>query len=155
MGHEGGQATVEWIGLVLVAALALGALAAVRAPGRDYDLATALAERLGCAAAGGGCAAPPHGRLADRAGGNGVPAPPAAAAGAGARRPPRARAVDALRRLRGAGELTKRIWIVCVGYRRFVYERDHPRAPTEPMPLGEALEIADACLNPLAFLEED
>jgi hypothetical protein len=74
-----------------------------------------------------------------------------------ARRPAgvsRARAVDAFRRLRGVGELAKRVWIVCLGYRRFLYELDHPRAPTEAMPLEEALDIADACLNPAAFIEE-
>jgi hypothetical protein len=69
------------------------------------------------------------------------------------RRPRADRAVDAFRRLRGVGALARRIWIVCLGYRRFSYELDHPRAPSEPMPLDEALDIANACLNPAAFLE--
>jgi hypothetical protein len=51
MGSERGQGTVEWVGLLLVLALAmLGLMAAgVRVPGTD--LARALADRLLCAAA--------------------------------------------------------------------------------------------------------
>ena len=62
--------------------------------------------------------------------------------------------MDAFRRLRGVAEVGKRLWILCLGYRRYVYERDHPRAPTEAMPLDAALEIADTCFNPLGFLED-
>src|SRR5688572_27099516 len=57
MREERGQATVEWVGLVLLAALALGGLAALTARGREDDsLGHALAGRLSCAARGG-CAA--------------------------------------------------------------------------------------------------
>ena len=144
MHNEGGQATIEWLGLVAVAALVLGALAAFRAPQQDRELGALVAKRITCAA-GGTCAesragSVRHGRAAVAPAGRGVP---------------RARAVDAFRRLRGVGQLTKRIWIACLGYRRFIYERDHPRAPTEAMPLAEALDIANVCLNPLAFLEEE
>ena len=38
MRDASGQATVEWVGLVLMAALALGALAAVRAPAQEREL---------------------------------------------------------------------------------------------------------------------
>ena len=67
----------------------------------------------------------------------------------------RAKAVDAFRRLRGLGRLTNRIWIVCLGYRRFVYERRHVLEPAGAMPLDKALDIADDCLNPLSFGEDD
>ncbi len=68
----------------------------------------------------------------------------------------RARAVDALRRLRSVGvKLVRRAWIVCIGYQRFRYELEHPRAPNEVMPLEEAIDIANGCLNPYAFLMED
>jgi hypothetical protein len=50
--------------------------------------------------------------------------------------------------------LARRAWLVCLGYRRFRYELEHPRAPTEPMPLDEALDIANGCLNPFGFLAE-
>jgi hypothetical protein len=145
MHEEDGQATIEWLGLVAVAALLLGALAAFRAPQQDRELGALVAKRITCAA-GGACAE-------SRAG---LVRPARAAVGAPAvRGVPRARAVDAFRRLRGVGRLTRRIWIVCLGYRRFVYERDHPRAPTEAMPLAEALDIANVCLNPLAFLGDE
>ena len=80
-----------------------------------------------------------------------VPASPRAGA-----RLSRARAIDALRRLRAVGAtLVKRAWIVCIGYQRFRYELEHPRAPNEAMPLDEAIDIANGCLNPYAFLVED
>ncbi len=78
-----------------------------------------------------------------------------------ARRPARAirtapaKAVDAFRSLRGLGRVSNQIWIVCLGYRRYVYEREHPRAPLAPMPVEEALDVADTCLNPLNFLGDD
>jgi hypothetical protein len=144
MRDESGQATIEWLGLVAVAALLLGALAAFRAPQHDREVGAVVAKRITCAA-GGTCAERRAGLV--RHGG--------AAVAPAARGPARAKAVDALRSLRGVGQLTKRIWIACLGYRRFIYERDHPRAPTEAMPVAEALEIADVCLNPLSFLEDD
>jgi hypothetical protein len=144
MRGESGQATIEWLGLVAVATLVLGALAAFRAPQPDRELGAVVAKRITCAAAGT-CAPRRAGLLRHGA----------AAVAPAARGRPRAKAVDALRRLRGVGQLTKRIWIACLGYRRFIYERDHPRAPTEAMPVAEALEIANVCLNPLSFLEDD
>jgi hypothetical protein len=51
--------------------------------------------------------------------------------------------------------LARRAWIVCLGYRRFRYELEHPRLPSEAMPLAEALDIANGCLNPYAFLAEE
>jgi hypothetical protein len=144
MDDETGQATIEWLGLVAVAALMLGALAAFGAPQQDRELGAVVAKRITCAA-GGTCAERRAGLV--RSGG--------AAVAPAARRLPKGKAVDAFRRLRGVGQLTKRIWIACLGYRRFIFERDHPRAPTEAMPVAEALEIANVCLNPLSFLEDD
>ncbi len=150
MRDAAGQATIEWVGLVLVAALVLGALAAFRAPAQDRGLGTALARRITCAA-GGACAAT-RAALPPRALG---------LAGAGTSTLPRhgrisrAKAVDAFRRLRGLGRLTNRIWIVCLGYRRFVYERRHVLEPAGAMPLDNALDIADDCLNPLSFGEDE
>src|SRR3954453_10783418 len=54
MGSERGQAAIEWIGMVLLVALALGALplAFVDADGRS--LGGLLVHRIVCAARGGG-----------------------------------------------------------------------------------------------------
>jgi hypothetical protein len=162
MRGESGQATIEWVGLVLVAALVLGALALVRTPSQDRGLGTVLAKRITCAA-GSSCAmaatAPPARLPAGAPAPVPAPAlPPAPAPGAARPRGhpvPRAKAADAFRRLRGAGKLTNRIWITCLGYRRYVYERDHLLEPYGTMPLDEALEIADTCLNPLNFLGDE
>jgi hypothetical protein len=143
---EHGQATIEWTGLVLLAALVLGALAALvpRVDGRG--LGEAVARAMTCAV-GGNCAARPPPDVADSLG----PRP------VRSERPalPVDRAAAAFRALRGAGEVAKKVWIVCLGYRRHRYELERPRAPTEPMPLEEALDIANDCLNPLGFLAWD
>ena len=134
--------------LVLLALAALGAVSGLRpgrAPASDRGLGELVAERLTCTARGG-CGGAPGARA--------WAAPPGA--GVVARGVTRARAVDALRRLRSVGvKLVRRAWIVCVGYRRFRYELEHPRAPNEVMPLEEAIDIANGCLNPYAFLVED
>lgn len=177
MEREHGQATVEWVALMALAALVLGALATLRGPAADPGLGVAVAKRIRCAAAGG-CAtatAPPTATAPGAPAGAAAPqaiapppprsaprvAPPARAAPGSrpARRParasPHARVIDAFRRLRGLRAVGKRVWIACLGYKRFRYELEHPLLPTETMPLGDALEIADECLNPLSFLGDD
>jgi hypothetical protein len=155
MRWEGGQATVEWAGLVLLVLLALAALGALsglrpgRAPASDRGLGEVVAERFRCAARGacGGAPAPRAAGLRPAPAVSGV-GPPAGIT--------RARAIDALRRLRSVGsKLVRRAWIVCIGYRRFRYELEHPLAPNEVMPLDEAIDIANGCLNPYAFLVEE
>jgi hypothetical protein len=147
MLSERGQATVEWTGLVLLVAVALGALAtlAPRVDGRS--LGGAVAHAITCSARGG-CAAergaPRRQERAERA--DLRPARPRVAA---------PRPTAAVQALRGAREVAKRAWIVCLGYRRFRYERDHPRGPMEGMPVDEALDIANECLNPFGFFGED
>jgi hypothetical protein len=164
VGSETGQATSEWVALALVVVLGLSALSAIRGPLGDRRLGEVVAERVGCAA-GGACARGPR-RVGVPAGSEaalrGPPAPvappravPPRAAPPRAAPPPasRAKLIDAFRRLRSVGSaLARRAWIVCLGYRRFRYELEHPRAPTEPMPLDEALDIANGCLNPFGFL---
>jgi hypothetical protein len=59
------------------------------------------------------------------------------------------------RSLRGAESVAKRAWLLCLGYRRYRYDLQQPRSPAEAMPLGEALDIANECFNPLGFLLED
>ena len=148
---------MEWVGLVLLAALVLGGLAAFAAPVADRGLGTAVAQRITCAARGG-CAgaAAPHARARGplATGPSGAAPPVRAGAGARPRAPARARRAHARARdrLRGVANAGKRLWILCVGWGRLVYEREHPRAPNEAMPLEEVVEIADSCFNPLGFL---
>jgi hypothetical protein len=66
------------------------------------------------------------------------------------------RAAAAFHVLRGVKRVAGRAWIVCLGYKRFQYERRHPEfTVASRMPLREALRIADSCLNPATFLGED
>jgi len=137
---------VEWLGLVLMAALVLGGLgaAARRAPAQEREFGGMVAHRIRCAAASG-C---PAGGAERRA----VTAPPVAVRRPG-ERPTRAEAVDVLRRLRRAAGLTKKLWIVCLGWRRYALERDRPRAPNEAISVDDALDVVDRCFNPLGFLD--
>jgi hypothetical protein len=168
---EAGQATLEWVGLVLLAALVLGAAAALAAgsAGSDRGLGDTLATRITGAAASVGSRkagvvgpADPAASVAPvpAAGAAAGPAAPARAGAAPDPRArtapvPRARAAEAFHRLRGVAWIAKRAWIVCLGYKRFRYELEHPRAPMEPMPVDAALGIANACLNPYSFLGGD
>jgi len=74
-------------------------------------------------------------------------APPAPASGP--------RAVNAFRSLRGVADVARHTWIVCLGYRRWRYELHHPMAPTESLPLDEALSILNTCFNPHDYLLEE
>jgi hypothetical protein len=179
---EEGQATVEWVALVLTAALVLAAGAALAGREGDRGLGEEVAERISRTAAGTArspdAAAPAPERAAPLATRAASPetraappparvAPPptrAAPPSAHAARPPaRAapppasapRAVDAFRRLRGVADVARHTWIVCLGYRRWRYELEHPMAPTEALPLDEALGIVNSCLNPYDYLLED
>jgi hypothetical protein len=154
---EDGQATIEWVALVLTAALVLGAGAALAGREADRGLGEEVAERISRTASGVGGA--PAGAVAPR----GSAAPAAARAyaprayGPPASAPPASapRAVDGFRSLRGVADVARHTWIVCLGYRRWRYELEHPMAPTESLPLGEALGIANSCLNPYDYLLED
>src|SRR5918996_1216828 len=101
MRGEGGQATVEWAGLVLLVVLVLAALGGVlglrpgRAPASARGLDEVVAERFTCAARGA-CGGAPGTRP-------GAAPPSAPAAALVPRGITRAQAVDALRRLRSVG----------------------------------------------------
>ena len=134
---------------MLLAALVLGGLAAFAAPVADRGLGTAVAQRITCAARGGCAGAAERTAARTRVSGPLAAVAPARGAGPGSALP-----LGALprERLRGVANAGKRLWILCVGWGRLVYERDHPRAPNEAMPLDEVVEIADSCFNPLGFL---
>lgn len=146
MTSQRGQATIEWTGLVLLATLVLAALATLvpRVDGRG--LGGSVAHAITCAARGG-CAARPPPPVARRPmPGRAPPARPTVPVG---------RAAAAFQALRRAGKVARKAWIVCLGYRRYRYELEHPLAPNEAMPVEEALDIANECLNPFGFLAAD
>jgi hypothetical protein len=171
---ERGQATVEWIGLVLGLAVAFGgALALTR--GADFEgeangLGEALASRMTCAARAACAAEAGAGRRgAGRRSGGAVGARAlrgGASVGLGV--PPRGGSGSAPRGLRGldgagAGarvgvrrafeKARKYGWAACLGYRRLRYDLDHPRFfPRDTIPPGEILDELNACLNPWKFL---
>ncbi len=145
---ERGQATVEWIGLVLGVALLLGAVAAggrEAAKGESADrLGEAVAERIVCAPKGACGAGAPGGRLGALGG---------APEGDGARGRRRPSAHAPSRSHAGLAEgVAKRAWFLCLGYRRWQYDREHPRAPLQSVPLRDTVKVVNECVNPLSFL---
>ena len=165
MHGEGGQATVEWVALVLMATLVLGATAASAGRQADRGLGEEVAKRItkaarsvGSVEAGAGAAAP--------APGAGAAAPAPGTPGPGAADPPPLRGsaspLPSLPRgfalagtLAGIGGVAKHAWIVCLGYERWKHELEHPSAPTEPLPVDVALSIVNTCFNPHDYLLED
>ena len=129
--------------MVLGVALVLGAVAAGgrgAAKGHSADgLGEAVAERIVCAAKGK-CAGEElelgRGRRRSPAP---RPKPP----------PPRRAEISGSRAL---GAAVKRGWLVCLAYRRWKYERDHPLTPRQAVPVRDALTMVNDCLNPWSFL---
>ncbi len=160
MHWEGGQAAVEWVALVLMASLVLGAAAAFAGRESERGLGELVAKRI---------ARVPGGLELARTPAAVGPAPattvPAPRAGAPPASPPTPRAsappvpprgvADDMRGIRGIGSVARHAWIGCLGYQRWRYEREHPIAAIEGLPLGEALGIVNDCINPHAYLFED
>lgn len=168
MRGESGQASVEWIGLVLLVAVALAAVVRF-APRADADaLGPGLLHAIGCAARGG-CetvpgrapprsmvSVPPLVPIAPR----GRPAPAARGRALGERLF-RGRALLRGRALirqagRGAGVLYRRSWIFCLGYERARYGLLHPevRFPHMPIPYSEDLRMANDCISPVDLVRD-
>jgi hypothetical protein len=176
--QERGQATVEWIGLMLGLALALGgALELTRGAdfeGEAHGLGEALTSRMTCAARDA-CAAEARAERAGAKVGSGALDGSAASRaspeggvlrGGGRGIPPRGASGPAARRLGGIDRAGARVgvrrafekarkygWAACLGYRRLRYDLDHPRFfPRDTIPPGEILDELNACLNPWNFL---
>jgi hypothetical protein len=163
MGSERGQASVEWIGLVLLLALGLTALVRFAPRANADELGSELLHALTCAA-NGGCEARAHNRGPQRL----VTAPPLVPIAPHARgRMPPARGRTPLRapRLtgplvrragRGAGLLWRRSWLFCLGYERVRYAVLHPeiRFPHQTIPVSEDLRIANDCLSPVDLVRD-
>ena len=166
MHGEGGQATVEWVALVLAAALVLAGAGALAGREADRGLGEEVAKRIATTARGGGAAAagpvaavrnrPISRRFRTRSGA--ALQGEAAAPERGAAPPapsPGSRAVGAFRSVRGVADVAKHAWIVCLGYERWRHELEHPSAPTEALPVDVALSIVNTCFNPHDYLLEE
>ena len=158
MKTEGGQAAVEWVGLLLFVSLGLAALLSLAPRVEGRGLGAAVARAITCGAGGhcdqrvsAGRGQWLRGTARGRAAGDRRPPP------AGVRPPVSpARAATAFRVLRGLKAVAAKAWIVCLGYKRFQYERRHPEMRiTGRMPVREALRIANSCLNPADFVGEE
>jgi hypothetical protein len=154
---ESGQAAVEWVALVLLAALVLGATAASARRETDRGIGELVAKRIARGPKGlelpGSAAAPAPTRDAPASRPPSAPAPPTPRASAPPA--PASGAADDMRGIRGIGSVARHAWIGCLGYQRWRHEREHPIAAIEGLPLGEALGIVNDCINPHAYLFED
>jgi hypothetical protein len=184
MPSERGQASVEWVGAVLLLAVTLGALARVAERADGTEIATAGLRATTCAlhrdcegagdkgapTAGGGLAATDGGGLAAT---DGRPAravtlpplvpPPALGgsdAGAGSPRPrpraaPRRPSPLSGRARARAGTLWRRAWLACFAYERVRYGLLHPEsAPRQTVPLRGALQMVNDCVSPVDFARD-
>jgi hypothetical protein len=177
MRSERGQATVEWIGIVLLVTVALTALARLAPRADDRGLATSLAHAVthpDPAATDPDPAATPAERgvtrparaftapplvprpLVPHPGGAGMPDP----GGAGMPGPGERTLLRWVRRAggplagrvrRGAGLAWRRAWFACLVYERARWAFLHPesRFPGYTMPPSEVLRIANDCISPV------
>ena len=156
LGAERGQATVEWVGLLLALAVAFGALLA---GGREAAKGES-ADGLGEAVASGSPAR--CGGRAGRARDGGAAVAPRAPGPPRALGRPRALAVPIGRgvpprlagrvQAGGAGHALKGTWLLCLGYHRLRYDYEHPLTPRQAMPLGDVIDMVNQCMDPLSFL---
>jgi hypothetical protein len=51
--------------------------------------------------------------------------------------------------------MARHAWVLCLGYQRWRYEQENPIVAIEGVPVGQALGIANHCLNPHDYLFED
>jgi hypothetical protein len=162
MRSERGQATVEWIGLVLLASLVLASLSHLASAAGGRDLGTKLAQSVTTVPAR---SAPstrirslrPNAAVPD---GDGTvvphltPRPLRAGGRAPLRLPELPQSLGRARR--GAGALWKRAWFACLAYERTRYALDHPesRFPGYTVPFDDALRMVNSCVSPVDVLSD-
>ena len=154
MGSESGQATIEWTGLVLLVAVALGALLTLAPPVDGRRLGGSVAHAITCAARGGcaaaGRAPPAAGRSSPRIA---LPAPPRAGLVRGGRprrcgpaaTPPRCVVPGRRRSASGCS-----VWGIALPLRPGASARSHGGGADERDPRHR-----ERVLNPLSFLVGD
>jgi len=179
MPGERGQATVEWIGLFLLVALALAALTHLAHAADDRDLGATLARSVTGSASRVGAPNPRQAVAVPRRGvalprrrgalpprGLALPRISPRPHRAGARPPLRAgprpplrlpELPESLRRAgRGAGVVWKRAWFACLVYERTRYALAHPesRFPGYTLPFDDALRMVNNCVSPVDILRD-
>jgi hypothetical protein len=175
MRSERGQASVEWIVLVLLLAAGLAALGRFAPRADAGHLGTELVSHLTCAARGcdGERGVRPRGGERTPRGTRGrlVTVPPLVAVTPRNRRATRPDARPSLRPPRSAGPLIlragrragrragalwRRAWVLCLGYERVRYSVLHPeiRFPHQTIPVSEDLRIANDCLSPVDLVRD-
>jgi hypothetical protein len=171
---ERGQATVEWIGILLLVALVLAALPRLAPSADGHALATTLAHSI--TAPKSQITAPRSQVVGIRGGKRTEYPPPAGEAFTApplvpvprptthrpARIPPTLRVrlparPALLRRARRAtGSAWRRAWYACLVYERFRWAFLHPesRFPGYTMPPEEVLRIANDCISPVDLVRD-
>ena len=156
MRGERGQATVEWVGILLLVAIALAALAHLAPKADGRDLGKAVVDSVTRPVVRPARAAAPSQLPSEPA----FPIPPLVpragerVAGPGIRLP---RARTLLRGARaGAGHAWRRAWIACLIYERFRYALLHPesRFPGHTIPPSEVLRMVNDCISPLDLVRD-
>ena len=156
MRSDGGQASVEWVGALLLIAIALGALARLSDRVDALGVATAGLRATTCALAGceSGVA-----RAAPATGIDGARSP---ALDARAVTPPPlvpSRTGFLPRRLRlrnpipprmrsRVGAFWRRAWVACFAYERVRYGLLHPESHRQVVPLRDVVQMTNDCLSP-------
>jgi hypothetical protein len=176
MRSERGQATVEWIAVVLLVAIALAAAARFAPRDDDRGLPTTLVHSLAASthrvvglrsekriesrpprreAFTAPLLVPHPGPTRHRAR---LRLPTARTVLRWARREGRRAARQALggRVRRGVGVAWRRAWFACLAYERFRFALLHPesRFPGYTMPPSEVLRIANDCLSPVDMVRD-
>ena len=171
MRSERGQSTVEWIGILLLVALALMALARLAPRSDGHALATTLAHAITSPKSqsrqvvgirGGKRTEYPPPEADAFTAPSLVPLPPRLAPRPAPRGPRALRARPAappalLRRARRAtGSAWRRAWYACLVYERFRWAFLHPesRFPGYTMPPEEVLRIANDCISPVDLVRD-
>jgi hypothetical protein len=154
---EHGQATVEWIGLLLLVALALPALSQLAPRADGQELGTTLAHSV----TGAASAAPRMGHKSVARRQISGTHPVRTTVGGAVLGP---RALPAMPRLprslgrarRGAGAIWRRAWFACLAYARTKYAIQHPEisVPGYTLPYGTALRMINSCVSPIDLLHD-
>jgi hypothetical protein len=153
MSGEHGQATVEWIALLLLVALGLAALTRLASSTDGRPLATSLVRSV---TAGARNVHAPHRSRPAR-----LRVPRVRALRVRAH-PVRVQRMPGLPRLpagvrragRGVGAVWRRAWFACLVYERFRYAIAHPesRLPGYTIPVRVAVRMANNCVSPVDLL---
>jgi hypothetical protein len=172
MGSERGQASVEWVGIVVLVALALAGLTRLAPNADGRSLASTLLHTVAkpqvaeirsgkrndsLPPATESFTAPSPLPVAPTRGAAGKVRRPSLPALLGRLRSSAERLRSSAGRLRsGAGVAWRRAWMACLAYERVRYDLLHPesRFPGHTIPSPELLRIANDCLSPVDLVRD-